>query len=102
MFRRVYEALEDYCVEVAGGDIEEMDYEGDCEVYQREIEALSDLFEVDLSDIVSEVKDRIWALEQAEDGEDADEDWTDDLPFARRLEDREMLNMFQSLLERDG
>ena len=102
VFRRVYEALEDYCVEVAGGDIEEMDYEGDCEVYQREIEALSDLFEVDLSDIVSEVKDRIWALEQAEDGEDADEDWTDDLPFARRLEDREMLNMFQSLLERDG
>ena len=101
-FKKVYEALEDYKEELAGGDIAEMDYEGECETYFNKIEDLADFFEISMSDVLTEVEDRIWELELEGEEEDEDEGWSEDGLSARRLEDRELISMFQGLLERDG
>lgn len=97
-FQKVYDALADYRDELATDDIQAMDYEGECEEYQEKIERLSLFFSTDLSDIISETDDRIFELEQA--GEDDEDDsWIEHSDFVKKLNNREILNMFQGLLE---
>lgn len=98
--RRVYDALEDYCDELADGDIQEMVYEGECERYWRQIEDMAEFFEVNLYGLLTAVEDRMWELEQEAEEEDEDDGWSEDAPS--RLEDRELIDMFQGLLEREG
>lgn len=96
-FWKVYDALVDYRDEIASSDIQEMDHEVDCYSYQSEIKQLDAFFRTDLSDILSEVDNRIFELEYAED--DDDENQSEDPPTAIKLENREILNMFQGLLD---
>jgi len=97
-FQSVYEAMEDYRNEVAWNVIGDMDYEGECEAYQEELEELEDLFGVDLSDLMSEAEERIFELREAEESGE-DHDWADSFALAKKLNDREILNMFQGLLD---
>jgi len=96
-FRKVYDALADYRDEIASGDIQNMDYEEECRDYEGNIKYLSAFFHMDLSDVLSEIDDRIFELEQVED--DEDESQSEDSPTANDLEDWEILNMFRGLLE---
>lgn len=96
-FQKVYEALADYSDNIAPSDIQYMDYEEECRSFQWNIDYLADFFHTDLSDILSDIDDRIYELEQEE--EDDDEYQSVDSPAANKLENGEILNMFQSLLE---
>ena len=97
VFRGVYDALADYREELASDDIQSMDYEEECQEYRWDIERLAAFFHTGMSDILSEVEDHIFELEQAE--EDVEENQRRDSPAANKLEDWEILNMFRGLLD---
>lgn len=96
-FRRVHDALADYRDEIASDDIQDMDYDSLCLSYQSDIKYLSAFFHTDLSDILSEIDDRIFELGQ--EMEDDEESQSKDSSIANKLEDWEILNMFQGLLD---
>lgn len=96
-FRKVYDALADYRDEIASDDIQDMDYEEACWDYQEDIEHLSAFFHTDLSDVLAEIDDRVFELEQ--EGEADDESQSETSSAANMLEDWEILNMFRGLLD---
>ncbi len=98
-FRKVFDALINYRDEIASGDIQGMDSEQECQEYRCDIERLATFFSTDLSDILSEIDDRIFELEQEEEDDEV-ENQDKDFSSANELENQMILNMFQGLLEK--
>lgn len=96
-FWKVHDALADYRDELASDDIQSIDYDNLYQNYLFDIKRLSAFFHTDLSDILSKIDARLSKLEQ--EMEDDDESQSKDPSIANKLEDWEILNMFQGLLD---
>ena len=97
-FPDVYLALEDFRDNIAEEHIQYIDYESDCDEYLESIEALQNLFKIDLSGVRRAAEERFFELQDVEDEED-DYEYREE-KINQLLNDEVILDMFQSLLER--
>lgn len=98
-FDRVYNALEDFCNNLASDDILDFDDEYRCDDYLYDINSLETFYKRDLSDVKELVEDRIVELQELAAEEEDDEYFTSRESDA--LSDAAILDMFQSLLYRE-